>query len=171
MSDLMYLGGYPEQLQQQVRQLIQKQQLGTWLEKRYPEKHTVQSDSALFDYVTELKNRYMRNVSAISKVRYDSKLSIVHHALGLNVRKAQLQGNKIKRKHDIIIASVFREASPEFLRMIAVHELAHLKETQHDKAFYQLCEYMEPAYHQLEFDFRVFMTHRELIKKSQNTES
>lgn len=171
MSDLMYLGGYPEQLQQQVRQLIQKQQLGTWLEKRYPEKHTVQSDSALFDYVTELKNRYMRNVSAISKVRYDSKLSIVHHALGLNVRKAQLQGSKIKRKHDIIIASVFREASPEFLRMIAVHELAHLKETQHDKAFYQLCEYMEPAYHQLEFDFRVFMTHRELIKKSQNTES
>ncbi|NCB57712.1 MAG: M48 family peptidase [Gammaproteobacteria bacterium] len=171
MSDLMYLGGYPEQLQQQVRQLIQKQQLGIWLEKRYPEKHTVQSDSALFDYVTELKNRYMRNVSAISKVRYDSKLSIVHHALGLNVRKAQLQGNKIKRKHDIIIASVFREASPEFLRMIAVHELAHLKETQHDKAFYQLCEYMEPAYHQLEFDFRVFMTHRELIKKSQNTES
>ena len=171
MSDLMYLGGYPEQLQQQVRQLIQKQQLGTWLEKRYPEKHTVQSDSALFDYVTELKNRYMRNVSAISKVRYDSKLSIVHHALGLNVRKAQLQGSKIKRKHDIIIASVFREASPEFLRMIAVHELAHLKETQHDKAFYQLCEYMEPAYHQLEFDFRVFMTHRELMKKSQNTES
>ena len=171
MSDLMYLSGYPEQLQQQVRQLIQKQQLGTWLEKRYPEKHTIQSDSALFDYVTELKNRYMRNVSAISKVRYDSKLSIVHHALGLNVRKAQLQGNKIKRKHDIIIASVFREASPEFLRMIAVHELAHLKETQHDKAFYQLCEYMEPAYHQLEFDFRVFMTHRELIKKSQNTES
>ena len=171
MSDLMYLGGYPEQLHQQVRQLIQKQQLGIWLEKRYPEKHTVQSDSALFDYVTELKNRYMRNVSAISKVRYDSKLSIVHHALGLNVRKAQLQGNKIKRKHDIIIASVFREASPEFLRMIAVHELAHLKETQHDKAFYQLCEYMEPAYHQLEFDFRVFMTHRELIKKSQNTES
>ena len=171
MSDLMYLSGYPEQLQQQVRQLIQKQQLGTWLEKRYPEKHTIQSDSALFDYVTELKNRYMRNVSAISKVRYDSKLSIVHHALGLNVRKAQLQGSKIKRKHDIIIASVFREASPEFLRMIAVHELAHLKETQHDKAFYQLCEYMEPAYHQLEFDFRVFMTHRELIKKSQNTES
>lgn len=171
MSDLMYLSGYPEQLQQQVRQLIQKQQLGTWLEKRYPEKHTVQSDSALFDYVTELKNRYMRNVSAISKVRYDSKLSIVHHALGLNVRKAQLQGNKIKRKHDIIIASVFREASPEFLRMIAVHELAHLKETQHDKAFYQLCEYMEPSYHQLEFDFRMFMTHRELMKKSQNTES
>lgn len=49
--------------------------------------------------------------------------------------------------------------------MIAVHELAHLKETQHDKAFYQLCVHMEPDYHQLEFDFRLFMTHRDLIKR------
>lgn len=98
-------------------------------------------------------------------MQYDSKLSVVHHALGLNVRKAQMQGAKIKRKHDIIIASVFREAPPEFLRMIAVHELAHLKETQHDKAFYQLCVHMEPDYHQLEFDFRLFMTHRDLIKR------
>jgi predicted metal-dependent hydrolase len=165
MTDLIYISHYPEQIQQQVRQLISQRQLGNWLAKRYPEKHVVQSDSALFDYVTELKNRYMRNVSAINKVQYDSKLSVVHHALGLNVRKAQMQGAKIKRKHDIIIASVFREAPPEFLRMIAVHELAHLKETQHDKAFYQLCVHMEPDYHQLEFDFRLFMTHRDLIKR------
>lgn len=170
MSDLIYISNYPEQILQQVRQLIHQQQLGNWLEKRYPERHEIQSDQALFDYVTELKNRYMRNVSAISKVRYDSKLSVVHHALGLNVRKAQLQGNKIRRKHDIIIASVFREAPPEFLRMIAVHELAHLKESQHDKAFYQLCSYMEPSYHQLEFDFRLYMTQRDLVRKSQNTE-
>lgn len=170
MSDLIYLRGYPEQILQQVNQLIHKQQLGDWLAKRYPAQHEIQSDLALFDYVTELKNRYMRNVSAISKVRYDSKLSVVHHALGLNVRKAQLQGNKIRRKHDIIIASVFRETAPEFLRMIAVHELAHLKEPQHDKAFYQLCTHMEPAYHQLEFDFRLYMTQRDLVRKSQNTE-
>ena len=170
MSDLIYISSYPEQILQQVRQLIHQQQLGNWLERRYPERHEIQSDQALFDYVTELKNRYMRNVSAISKVRYDSKLSVVHHALGLNVRKAQLQGNKIRRKHDIIIASVFREAPPEFLRMIAVHELAHLKEPQHDKAFYQLCTHMEPSYHQLEFDFRLYMTQRDLVRKSQNTE-
>lgn len=170
MSDLIYISNYPEQILQQVRQLIHQQQLGNWLAKRYPSRHEIQSDQALFDYVTELKNRYMRNVSAINKVRYDSKLSVVHHALGLNVRKAQLQGNKIRRKHDIIIASVFREAPPEFLRMIAVHELAHLKESQHDKAFYQLCTHMEPAYHQLEFDFRLYMTQRDLVRKSQNTE-
>jgi predicted metal-dependent hydrolase len=35
------------------------------------------------------------------------------------------------------------------LRMIVVHELAHLKEKDHDKAFYQLCCHMEPDYHQL----------------------
>ena len=32
MSDLMYLNGYPEQLLQQVRQLIHKQQLGDFCE-------------------------------------------------------------------------------------------------------------------------------------------
>jgi predicted metal-dependent hydrolase len=43
--------------------------------------------------------------------------------------------------------------------MIVVHELAHLKEKGHDKAFYQLCTYMEPDYHQLEFDLRLYLTH------------
>jgi len=36
-------------------------------------------------------------------------------------------------------------------------ELPHLKERNHDKAFYQLCQYMEPGYHQLEFDCRVYL--------------
>jgi predicted metal-dependent hydrolase len=43
--------------------------------------------------------------------------------------------------------------------MITVHELAHLKERAHDKAFYQLCTYMEPSYHQLEFEVRMYLTH------------
>jgi hypothetical protein len=47
----------------------------------------------------------------------------------------------------------------EFLRMIVVHELAHLKEKEHDKAFYQLCAYMEPEYHQIELDLRLYLTH------------
>ena len=59
---------------------------------------------------------------------------------------------------EIRVAGVFREAPEAFLRMIVVHELAHLKERQHDKAFYQLCEHMEPAYHQLEFDLRLYLT-------------
>jgi predicted metal-dependent hydrolase len=46
--------------------------------------------------------------------------------------------------------------------MIAVHELAHLKEREHDKPFYALCTHMEPAYHQLEFDVRLWLTALEL---------
>jgi predicted metal-dependent hydrolase len=45
--------------------------------------------------------------------------------------------------------------------MIVVHELAHMKEREHDKAFYQLCAHMEPDYHQLEFDLRLYLTHLE----------
>jgi predicted metal-dependent hydrolase len=45
--------------------------------------------------------------------------------------------------------------------MIVVHELAHLRERQHDKAFYALCQHMEPGYHQLEFDVRLWLTARE----------
>jgi len=55
----------------------------------------------------------------------------------------------------------------EFLRMIVVHELAHLKEFEHNKAFYQLCCHMEPDYHQLEFDLRVFLCWRELAAASE----
>ena len=46
--------------------------------------------------------------------------------------------------------------------MIVVHELAHLKEHEHGKAFYALCLHMAPDYHQLEFDLRLWLTAREL---------
>lgn len=75
---------------------------------------------------------------------------------------SRVQGGKLKAKKEIRIASLFKEAAPQFLKMIVVHELAHLKESDHNKAFYQLCEYMQPGYHQLEFDLRVYLTYREL---------
>jgi len=45
-----------------------------------------------------------------------------------------------------------------------VHELAHLKEREHGKAFYALCLHMEPDYHQLEFDLRLWLTARDLAQ-------
>jgi predicted metal-dependent hydrolase len=48
--------------------------------------------------------------------------------------------------------------------MIVVHELAHLKESEHNKAFYRLCEFMQPGYRQIEFDLRLYLTHRESAK-------
>ncbi len=40
--------------------------------------------------------------------------------------------------------------------------MPHLREKQHNKAFYKLCEYMEPDYHQLEFDMRLYLTYLDL---------
>jgi predicted metal-dependent hydrolase len=48
--------------------------------------------------------------------------------------------------------------------MIVVHELAHLKQREHDRAFYQLCHHMAPDYAQLEFDLRLYLTHLDLDK-------
>ena len=68
-------------------------------------------------------------------------------------------GGKLKAKREIRVASLFKQAPAPFLKMIVVHELAHLKELEHDKAFYQLCRHMEPAYHQLEFDLRAYLSY------------
>ncbi|WP_459206903.1 M48 metallopeptidase family protein [Pseudomonas sp. MLB6B] len=162
MTVLRYLQAYPPHLQEQVRQLIAKDRLGAYLEQRYAERHAVNNDKALYAYAQDLKQRYLRNAPAPDKVLFDNRLDLTHRALGLNTAVSRVQGGKLKAKKEIRIASLFKEAAPQFLRMIVVHELAHLKERDHSKAFYQLCEHMEPAYHQLEFDLRVYLTYREL---------
>ena len=82
----------------------------------------------------------------------------VYKRQGLNTAISRVQGGKLKAKKEIRISAFFKAAPTEFLRMIVVHELAHLKERNHDKSFYQLCQYMEPDYHQFEFDCRVYLT-------------
>ncbi|MDH1008657.1 M48 family metallopeptidase [Pseudomonas nicosulfuronedens] len=162
MQPLRYLQAYPPHLQDQVRQLIEQDRLGEYLERRYPGRHDVQSDKALYGYAMDLKQQYMRTAPAVDKVLYDNKLDVVQRALGLNTAISRVQGGKLKAKKEIRVASLFKDAAPEFLQMIVVHELAHLKERDHSKAFYQLCEHMLPGYHQLEFDLRVYLTWRDL---------
>ncbi len=161
MSQLKYLSGYPDQLTSQIRQLIAEKKLGQILLKRYPKPHDIRTDKALYEFTMELKNQYLRKASPLSKVTFDGKISVVHEALGLHTYAARVQGSKIKTRNEIRIGSVFKTAPEEFLRMIVVHELAHLKEKEHNKAFYSLCEHMESSYHQLEFDLRVYLTYIE----------
>ena len=158
MQQLKYLQGYPTHLVDQVQQLIDKDQLKTLLLNRYPIPHTIKTEKALYDYVIELKNQYLKKSAPISKVAYDNKINVINHALGLHTFISRVHGNKIKAKHEIRIATVCKEAPLPFLRMIVVHELAHLREKEHNKAFYQLCCHMEPQYHQLEFDMRMYLT-------------
>jgi len=164
MTVLKYLGGYPPALLDKVRQLIERDELGTYLEQRHPGRHEVQSDKALYAYTNALRQEHLRHAPGIDRVWYDSKLDVISKALGMHTAISHVHGSRMKARKEIRIASLFRDTPPEFLKMIVVHELAHLKETEHNKAFYQLCEYMQPDYHQQELDLRLFLTWRDALE-------
>ena len=162
MPALQYINGYSDKVQDQVRSLLSRGALGAYLLGKYPTCHDIQTDKALGQYVNELKRSALRKAPPISKICYDNKLHVVKHALGTHTFISRVQGNKLKAKHEIRVASVLKKGPLEFLRMITVHELAHLKEKEHNKAFYKLCTHIEPDYHQLEFDMRLYLTYLDL---------
>ena len=154
---LKYIAHYPEHIQIQAMQMISTGTLGDYIDKHYPTKHDIQSDKALYQYINEIKNRYMRKSNSLTQVSYNSKLAVLNQALGIHTFQSRVQGSKLKAHNSITVASLFKQAPLEFLRMIVVHELAHFKEKDHDKAFYQLCCHMEPNYHQFELDTRLWL--------------
>ncbi|MDI1277467.1 YgjP-like metallopeptidase domain-containing protein [Methylobacter sp.] len=163
MHELKYLVGYSEHVTNQVRLLISKDKLGETLLKKYPVTHTIRTDKALYAYTVDMKNALLKQSQPLSKVIYDDKIKDLHHALGLHTFISRVQGGKHKAKNEIRVASLFKNVPLEFLRMIVVHELAHLKEKDHNKAFYKLCGHMEPSYHQFELDMRLYLTHMDLF--------
>ena len=159
---LPYLQGYPAETLQRVQVLVAQRGLHALLRQRRPETHTVRSDKLLIAYVQDLKARHLRSAPPLAKVAFDPKLHIMHNALGTHTAVSRVQGGQLKAKREIRIASLFKQAPAAMLRMIVVHELAHLRERAHDKAFYALCTHMEADYHQLEFDTRLWLTALEL---------
>lgn len=159
---MKYLQGYPPHLLAQVQDLIDAGQLAQTVAQRHPQAHTVKSERALYDYVCEMKARHMKSAPPLAKVSFDAKLHVLNNVLGTHTAVSRVQGGQLKAKREIRIATLFKDAPANFLRMIVVHELAHLKEREHDKAFYALCLHMESDYHQLEFDLRLWLTAREL---------
>lgn len=158
-----HLTGYSETIQAQVESLIAQNKLSGFLLQKYPTAHTIGNNKALYDYVMALKKQFLRKSKPLSKVVFDDKLDVLHQALGLHSFVSRVQGGKLKSKNEIRIGAVFKQAPNDFLMMITVHELAHLKEKQHNKAFYQLCTHMLPNYHQLELDTRLYLTHLDRI--------
>lgn len=156
-----YLAAYPPHLQQQVLALIEQGRFAAALLRRYPQAHAVRSDGALYDYVQALKAEHMRTAPPLGKVRFDNTLHVIRNALGTHTAVSRVQGSRLQAKREIHIATLFRDVPEEFLRMIVVHELAHLRVRDHDKAFYQLCLHLEPDYHQYEFDLRAYLTYRD----------
>lgn len=162
IMNLKYLNNYSENLQTQIIELIEQGRLSNYILNKYPEKHVYQNDKSLYDYTFKFKNQYLKKFR-LSKVIYDGKINVIKNALGTHTFVSRVQGGKLKAKNEIRIGTIFKNMPEEFLRMIVVHELAHFKEKEHNKAFYKFCTYIEPNYHQLEFDLRVYLTHLEEI--------
>ncbi|GIU49972.1 M48 metallopeptidase family protein [Shewanella algidipiscicola] len=162
MTHLHYLQGYRPEIITQVEALIAQNRLKNVLQQRYPDIHDIRSDKALYYYTIALKNCYLKKSQPLNKVLYDDKITLKKQALGLHSYIAKNHGGKTKTKNEIRISSKLRYVPEPLLRMVVVHELAHLKEKDHNKAFYQLCCHMENDYHQLEFDLRLWLTMLEL---------
>ena len=157
-TPLKYLSHYAIDIQQQVLKLISEDKLKPYLLAQFPSPHSITSDKALRQYTLELKQQFLKKSAPLSQVKYDDKIHIVNNALGLHTYVARVQGNKLKSKNELRIGSVFKKAPEALLNMIVVHELAHLKEKDHNKAFYKLCQHMLPNYHQLELMTRIYLT-------------
>lgn len=159
MNPFPYLQGYPSEIITRIAELQHAGQLGQWLQARHPQPHQIQTDKALYQYCQQLKEQYLRSAPPVHKAVFDGQLTQVRQALGTHTAVSRVQGSKLKHKTEIRVASLFKQAPANLLRMIVVHELAHIREKEHNKAFYQLCQYMEPNYIQWEFDTRVYLTH------------
>ena len=157
-TSLKYLTHYSIDLQQKIQKMLDNKTLAAFLLTKYPTPHKITNDKVLRDFVLSIKQQYLKKSSPLSKVIFDKKIHVVNNALGLHSFVSRVQGSKLKSKNEIRVSSVLKKAPEDFLTMIVVHELAHLKEKAHNKAFYQLCEHMLADYHQLEFEMRVFLT-------------
>ena len=163
---LTYLTAYPEPVLTQVLTLIEQGRLSQVLASRYPETdHSIQTDKALYQYTQGLKQQFLKSSPPVSKVCFDAKIHL-DNSLGLHSFVSRVQGGKLKAKQEIRISALFKQLPLPLLSMVVIHELAHLREKDHNKAFYQLCQHMEPQYHQLEFDLRLFLTLRQLEGKA-----
>ena len=157
MSANKYFLHYPENIQTQVMQLINSNKVKAYLKNKYPNPHNINSDKTLYQYAIDLKQQYLRNTPQISKAVYVKNKDLIQNALGTHSFVSRNHGGKLKSKHEIRIAQSLKSAPDEMLKMLVVHELAHFKEKEHNRAFYKLCEHMQPQYHQVELDMRLFL--------------
>ena len=111
-----YLTNYPPSLIAQVEVLIKNDHLENYLLKRYPKPHDIANDNDLRDYVTALKNQHIKKSQPLSKIIYDTKLHVVHNALGLHSYVSRVQGGKLKSKNELRVSAVFKKNTRSFFK-------------------------------------------------------
>ena len=127
MTTLRYLNGYPTELIARVQQLSDRGQLATWVEKKYPGQHSIQDDKSLYQYVGGLKQRYLKNAPALSKVMFDNKQNPVKGSLGTNIFVSHVLGGNLKLNNEIRIHTLLRVGPDAFRKMTALTAVAPLK--------------------------------------------
>jgi len=150
MAEFKRLNGYSSEIINFARQLVADNELGPYLLKKYPVAHDIMTDSALYDYALRLKAGFLRDAPSVNKVAYDENLEQRTLAIFAPIQR------------EIKVDAVFKHAPLEFLRMLLLHELAHLKEPAHDEAFYRLHGSMIPDYVQLHLDINLYLTYLDL---------
>ena len=158
MTKIDYFQGYPQNIRDHFEHLIKNGQIKLYLLKKYPVGHQINSDKQLFEYTNKLKQKFMKKSPQINKVKYEKQKDLIRNALGTHTFISRNHGGKLKSKHEIRIALSLKNAPEEMLQMLVVHELAHFKEKDHNKAFYNLCEYMQPNYCEVELDTLLFLS-------------
>jgi UTP pyrophosphatase len=165
-TEFPYLAGYPESLHEQVRPLLRSGELAQRLAAKYPKPTSIINDHLLHDYVLELKSQFLKRSPPLSKIAFDDKIISLRGALGTHTYVSRVQGSRTQAKNELRVASLMKKLPEEFLRMVVVHELSHLREKEHNKAFYQLCCHMEPSYPELELDLRLYLTAEDASKRA-----
>ena len=155
--NLSFLDSYSKKIQNKIRTLIEDNELEDYIKDQYPENHNIKTDKALFSYAQEIRKKHMKKARPAHKVVFDEGDDNVYNALGDNINEKILADNGHKVKNVIRISSLFKDAPAELFHMVVVHELAHLKEREHSKNFFRLCEHMDPDYEQHEFDLRLYL--------------
>ena len=147
-----YFQGYPPHIIEQVLQLFNGDRAAKYLKGKYPDAHSITSDKALYSYATELKKRYLKNALPFGRAAFKKQGDMVTNALGTHTFR--MQGKT--RKHDLAINSDLLRAPEPFSKHSSYMNSLILRKKTTTKPSYQLCCHMEPQYHQLELDLRIF---------------
>jgi predicted metal-dependent hydrolase len=158
MTKIDYFQGYSQSVRDHFEHLIKNGHIRSYLLKKYPIGHQINTDKQLFEYANKLKQKFMKKSPQINKVKYEKQKDLIRNALGTHTFISRNHGGKLKSKHEVRVALSLKNAPEEMLQMLVVHELAHFKEKDHNKAFYNLCQYMQPNYCEVELDTLLFLS-------------
>ena len=150
MTEIDYFQDYPQHIRDEFESLIKNGEVRSYLLKKYPIGHQINSDKQLFEYANKLKQNFMKKSPQITKAKYVKQKGLIFSALGNHT--------SISSRHEIRIAESLKNAPEEMLHMLVVHELAHFKEKDHNKTFYNLCVHMLPDYCDVEVDTLLYLS-------------